>query len=372
MKTIGTNTIINNRQLFKKLNLLHNLKSDSVILPELKTIHYILLSALLQCFSSLGQKSDSLPFQLFPNRVVLYTDIGFNSAPFSFKDNYELGVGKLKYKNNLRAVLGFGIAYKWFGLRIGFALPGDILAESKYGKTEYYDGGLKFNIKQTFCNIDFRTYTGYSIKNSYKWNDTLSKSTPNDIRPNTRSTSINLNVWWFLSKKFNMKPALGTTGHFTGESKTWYFRTSMNFFGVVNDRGALVPTELSDTTDRQNAHTIGAFDLGLIPGYAYGNRINNWQFCFLTGLGGVIQSKYYIKGETTRSFLGIAPRIDLRVMGGYSKPSFFVLLQTDFDFLSANIQKLSYNQAYYNIKLVAGVRIQTKKSRLSESEENQN
>jgi len=322
----------------------------------------------LSCGVAFAGENDSLSYRLFANRVVLYGDVGFHSAPFSLKDNYGLGVQKLKYKNNVQVAVGLGFVYRWFGLRIGFNLPGNIRPESKFGKTNYFDLGLKFNLKQTFCNIDFRSYEGYVIKNAYTWNDTLTSSTPNDIRSKTRSASISANVWWFLAKDFKMKAVLGKAGHFSGESKTWYFKTSLNFFGISNDVGSLVPTELTDSSERVNANTIGAIDLGVIPGYAYGNRINNWQFAAFAGLGGVIQSKFYTRGELTRSFIGVAPRIDLRFIGGYSKPKFFVLVATDFDIKSVAIQDLSYNQTFYNIKLIGGIRLHTKKSRAAEKE----
>lgn len=331
----------------------------------------VIIASILLCssFSGAAQENDSLPFQLFKDRVVLFGDLGFNSAPFSIKDNYEFGVKKLKFKNNLRAVLGLGFAYRWFSLRIGFALPGQILSEAKYGKTEYFDVGLKFNLKQTYCTLDLRSYHGYAIKDAYKWNDTLSESTPNDLRAGTRSANVSANVWWFLSKEFHMKAVLGTAGHFTGESKTWYLKTSLNYFGIANDYGTIVPAELSDSSDRTNANIVGAIDLGLVPGYAYSNRINNWQFSVFAGLGGVIQSKFYTKADVTRSFLGIAPRVDFRLAGGYTKQKFFVLLATDFDIKSLKIQDLSYNQTFYSVKLISGVRIPTKRSRAREGDQ---
>lgn len=331
---------------------------------------FALIACILLCtsFSGTAQENDTVPYQLFKDRVVLFGDLGFNSAPFSIKDDYELGVNKLKFKNNLRAVLGLGFAYRWFALRIGFALPGQLLAESKYGKTEYFDVGLKFSVKQTYCTLDLRSYRGYAIKDAYQWNDTLSKDkTPNDLRPGTRAASISANVWWLLSKKYNMKAVLGTAGHFTGEAKTWYLKTSLNYFGINNDFGSIVPNELADSSDRTNASAVGAIDLGLIPGYAYSNRIKNWQFSIFAGLGGVIQSKFYTIGSLTRSFIGVAPRVDFRLTGGYSKQKFFVLLATDFDIKSVKIQDLSYNQTFYSVKLIGGVRIPTKRSRAQES-----
>lgn len=311
---------------------------------------------------SLQAQSDSLPYRLFKENVVLYTDIGFNSAPFSLQDNYGLGVKKIKYRNNVKPALGFGMSYKWFGLRIGFALPVQLKSESKFGNLEYFDVGLKFNIKQVFVDIDLRSYKGYAVKDAYKWNDSLTSDQPNLIQPDTRSVSFSTNVWWFRDKNFKMQAVLGKVGHFTGEAKTWYYKSTLNFFGVGDDYQSLVPTELTDSSERVNAQSIGAIDIGFIPGFAYANRINNWQFSIFTGLGGVIQSKFYAHNDLTRGFLGIAPRVDFRVVAGYTKPKYFVLFTTDFDIKSVQIQDLKYNQTFYNLQLVAGIRISNKKS----------
>ena len=96
--------------------------------------------------------------------------------------------------------------------------------------------------------------------------------------------------------------------------------------------------------------------------------MNNWQFAVFGGLGGVIQSKFYTNGDVTRSFLGIAPRLDFRLLGGFSKPEYFVFLTTDFDIKSIQIQELKYNQNFYTVKLVAGIRIRTKASKRKDSE----
>ena len=323
---------------------------------------------LTQATAVLAQESDSLPYTMYKDRLVLFSDLGFNSAPFTLRENYLLGVKKIQFKNNVKAALGFGIAYKWFALRVGFTLPGNIKAESRFGNTNYFDLGLKFNVKQVFTSIDLRRYDGYVIKDEYKWNDSLSSLTPNGIYPKVSSTSISANVWWFKSKEFNVKAVLGRVGHYNKSAKTWYFKTSLNYFGVTNTDGSIASPLLTDSTDRVNANGIGALDFGIIPGYAYVNRVNNWQFAVFGGLGGVIQSKIYTRGSITRGFLGLAPRIDFRLLGGYSRPGYFVLLATDFDFKTIKIQKLSYNQAYYNVKLVVGVRIKTKSSKRKDSE----
>ena len=333
--------------------------------PILRTIqHILIILSVCNSMNYFGQKSDTVKHELFKNRVVLFADLGFNSAPFSLQDNYLLGVNKLDYKNNIRAVLGIGGAYKWFALRIGYALPGNLKSKSEYGNTEYFDVGLRFNIKRTFTNVVIRSYKGYAIKNAYEWNDTLDLEQPNAIMPNVSSTSISANVWYFISKEFKMQAVDGKVGHYTGAAKTWYFKTSLNLFGISNDTSPLIPEELRDSTiDRHHASSVGAIDLGLIPGYAYVNRIKNWQFAVFGGFGGVLQSKFYTKGQTSRGYLGIAPRIDIRFIVGYSKPKYFIMLTSDFDIKSLQIQNLKYNQTYYNLKIIGGFRFHTKKSR---------
>jgi len=308
-----------------------------------------------------------LPYQMFKSRFIIYADLGFRTAPFSISDNYGMGVEKLKYRNNFKVVLGIGFSYRWLSLRVGFSLPGNTLSAAKYTNTEYFDIGLKFNIKQAYCSIDLRNYLGYGIKDAYKWNDSLDLQTPNQLMHSVRSVNISANVWFFKDKKFNMRAALGKKGHFTGESKTWYFKGILNFFGTGNDHGSLVPQNLTDSiSDRQNANTVGALEVGFVPGYVYANRINNWQFSIFAGLGGVIQSKYYTRGDKSKSHLGIAPRFDFRLIGGYSKPGFFVLLTGTMDYYSLQIEQLSYHQFYYDVKLVSGFRIQTKRSKKEE------
>ena len=159
-----------------------------------------------------------------------------------------------------------------------------------------------------------------------------------------------------------MHPVLGRVGHYNRAAKTWYFKSSINFFGITNSSD-IVPDLLADSTDRMNAQSIGAIDIGFIPGYAYVNRINNWQFSIFGGLGGVLQVKNYVINGNSRSFLGIAPRLDFRLLGGYTKPGYFIFLTTDFDVKSIKIQSLQYKQSFYQIKLVAGLRIKTKKSK---------
>lgn len=305
--------------------------------------------------------SDSLPYTLYKNRVVLFSDLGFNAAPFNLKDDFGEGVTKLKFKHNLRMGMGFGVMYKWFALRIGFGLPGTLRPKSRYGNSQFTDIGVNFNFKKTYWDIDFKNYNGYSIKKANNWNDTLNDLTPNLIRPQTQTASFSINSWYFRNDQFKMPAVLGKVGHYNESIGTWYFKGTFNFFGVGNQNKELTPLELIDTTaSKSYSHTLAAVDIGLVPGYAYVKKLDNWQLSAFGGFGGVIQSKVYTFDQTTRSVLGLAPRIDLRFIAGYSKPNYFFWIVTDFDVKSIRFQEMRYNQTFFMFKVIAGIRLKEK------------
>jgi hypothetical protein len=306
-------------------------------------------------------QNDTLPYSLYKDKIVLYSDLGYTSAPFSMHYNFNSSIDKIKYKNNFRTILGLGVSYKWFALRIGIPLPGNFKPVSRYGKTIPFDFGFDFTIKRTFFDVDLRSYKGYAVLNADKWNDTLNNLNPNDIRPDVNTVSFSTNVWYFHDKHFKMSCLKGKTGHYDREVKTWYIKNSLNIFGVGNGNLSIIPKELIDTTNtKTSANIISSFDIGIIPGYAYVNKINNWQFSALGGMGVALQGKFYAVNETARGFLGLAPRFDIRLIGGYSVPRYFIFLVTDFDNKSIRFNDLIYRQTFYTVKIVGGIRLDNK------------
>lgn len=138
----------------------------------------------------------------------------------------------------------------------------------------------------------------------------------------------------------------------------------MNFFGSANDAGGILPIELVDTTKNINrVSTITALDIGIVPGYAYVYRWNNWQAAGFGGLGGVLQSKFFAAEGQGRGFLGLAPRLDLRFIIGYSKARYFLWMHMNFDVKSIRFQDLSYQQTYNTIRVIGGIRLDKKKKK---------
>lgn len=323
---------------------------------------FVLLLCTSECHSQEAQ--DSVPYNSYRDKIVLYTDLGFSSAPFSIKGDFGNNIDKLKYRHNQRLIMGLGFAYKWLALRIGFGLPALLRPVSRFGQASYVDIGFKFNLKQTFWDVDLRNYSGYVLKDANQWNDTLNALNPHAQMPNTRSTSLSINTWYFRSKDFKMNSVLGKKGDYNRSHGTWYFKGTLNLFGSASDIGGILPNELVDTTQNINSlSTVTALDIGIVPGYAYVYRWDNWQAAGFGGVGGVIQSKFYAAGGQGRGFLGLAPRLDLRFIIGYSKERYFLWLHTNFDVKSIRFRELSYQQSYNTVRLIAGVRLDKKEKK---------
>ncbi len=333
-------------------------------MKELNIKYYLILFVFIIIGKTTFSQSDSLPYEVYKNKIVVYSDFGYTTAPFSIKFNHLDKYEKLKYRNNYNSILGFGVCYKWFALRIGIALPESNHNEDEFGKTTAYNLGFDFTVKKMFCDVDFRNYKGYIIKNSHKWDPNYNNVNSNLILPNVNSVSFSINAWYFHNKHFKMQAVRGKTAHFTRRVHTWYIKNTLNIYGVGNGSNNIIPSILYDSLNsKTKASAYSAFDFGLIPGYAFGNRINNWQFTGLLGFGGVIQNKFYTIDNYQRSFLGLAPRFDIRFIGGYSEPRYFVFIVTDFDNKSINYSNLKYNQTFYSIKLVGGIRFDNKEDK---------
>lgn len=322
---------------------------------------------LLSIYSlNVAGQADSLDYNLYKDKYVWYADIGFRAAPFNIQYDFpNSDLKRLNYKHNYIPSAGFGFSYKWFGLRLGFGIPSYMRSVNKYGRSKFTGIGFKFNIKQTFWDIDYRVNTGYAIKQGPQLGDSLN---PYGIRNEMQTAGFSINSWYFRSKQYKMQSVLGIVGDFKRSSGTWYFKGTLNLFGVGNGQDStaksIIPKELVDTAQTVTRASVAyAFDIGIVPGYAYTYRYNNWQASVFGGLGGVIQTRSYSVKNLTRGFLGLAPRVDLRFVAGYSTPKYFCWFVSEFDIKSINFRDAKYTQTFYSLQLLGGIRLDKKEKR---------
>jgi hypothetical protein len=318
---------------------------------------------LVTAFASRAQQ-DSLPYSLYGDKIVLYSDLGFNTAPINLKYHFRDDIRHLRYRNNSNLVLGLGFSYKWFALRLGINLPVP-LRSGRYGKTQYFDLGFDFTVRKLFFDVDYHLYQGYALKNAWRWNDSIDGKRPHLLRPDINSASFSVNVWHFRSKDFKMQAMRGKTGSYDRDIESWYFKYTLNIHGMNTDGNQpIVPYELHDSLESKTlSHGITALDFGVVPGYAYIKRWKQFQIGAMAGLGVVIQSKFYSYPEQTRGFLGLAPRFDFKFIAGYNRPKYFLMLLTDFDNKSIRFNNFRYGQTYYQLKIVGGIRLDKKKKK---------
>ncbi len=318
----------------------------------------IKISSVFLLISFLGRaQGDETPIEDFKSKKAIYFDLGYRSDPFNIDCPVGGETATLKYKNNFRTLLGIGFAYKWFHLRVGFPVFNYVKSVEKWGESNQFNLGLNFTVKKFFFDFDFSTVQGYAIQN-YGSIDSSYISTISQLRaPGIGTTNFSLNSWYFNARDFKMSALRGIQAHYKELVHTWYVKATMNVFGVENNGSSIVPLAILESdNDQIQASTLSAFDFGLIPGYAYVNRVNNWQFSGWLGLGAVVQSKFYFSDEN-RGFLGLAPRYDIRILGGYSDKKFFVFASAKFDNKSIRFTDLKYSLNSYSVKIIGGLRL---------------
>ena len=297
----------------------------------------------------------------YRDQFILRSSIGYNSAPFLIKGKFNGIDEKLKYRANMNAVLGLGLSYKWFSLGFRLGLTGYVKDTASYGKTNYFDVDLDFNIKKWYCSMDLHAYEGFSLQDAIRFNDSLSSNgTPNFIKPSLRSLSLGLCTYRFFNQEFNMKAGLGVVSRYHQNIHSFYLKFSSNLYGIADNEGLLPYSFLSDTRSIIQSNNFAAFDFGVIPGFGYFKKIENWQVGGLLGVGAMIQTKFYTTDSMTRGFIGLAPRYDLRIIGGYNVENWFCMLDLQFDNKSIRFNDIGYQQNYYYIRLLMGYRFKNR------------
>lgn len=316
---------------------------------------------------SFGGEKDSSLYNTYRNQIVLYNYLGFHSAPFSIKDDFKLGIKRVNYKHNLRPILGFGIAYKWLKFRFGIGLPVNLRSKKKFGESQYTTLGFSLNVKQMFWNADIKYYQGYVIPNAYKWNNAYDKDS-SIFRPNITTINFAIDAWHFKTDNYKMPTAISKVDDIKVSVGSFFQKYSLSIFGV-GDTGEgdnyqpITPAELIDATQtRSYTRAATSLDFAFVPGYSYVHKHNNWRIAGVAGLGLAIQAKFFevVDVLDIKKSLGLAPRVDLRLLTGFSKQKYFVLLVSSLEYKNIVFKEMKYNQTLFSVYIVGGFRFDKK------------
>lgn len=318
----------------------------------------IILLLFLQS-SALTQESDA--YAIWKEKLVVHGGLSYRTAPFSIKYNLPNDVNRLKYKANMNALLNLGFAYKWAALKIGLQLPGYIRNTANFGETSYFDLNLEFGVKSWYFDIELHTMKGFALVNSENINPSLvSPNSEHLLKPEANSSSLSVSAWKFFNKAYQVKPAIGVVGRYKKRLISAYLKSTLNVHGVGNN-AALMPYSFIDTINTiARATGFSALDFGAVPGFAFVDNKKGWQYGAWFGLGAVVQAKFWSANNVARGFLGLAPRIDLKLKGGYNVDDYFVMFLAEFDNKSIRFNDLSYRQIYYQLGITGGYRFAVK------------
>jgi hypothetical protein len=307
-------------------------------------------------FSQSIRNNDSSIVQ-YDDRLIVYNDFGFSSAPFNIHSDFNGSTERISYNHNFRLQYGIGLSYEWLALRISLPMPVYAKSMSRFGKNNSWSLGANFTFKEVQFELESNYFKGFSIIDAYKWNDSLNVFRPNDIRPLTSLFYFSCESWIFGDKNYQLKLLKGLSGNYESRIFTWFLNNSLRFNQLKNNE-AIIPKELiNDSISVTRAVRFGIQELGAVPGLAYVERFGNFQISLISGIGLAIQAKQYYIPSIKRNFIGLAPRYEMGINFGYSVPSYFIYLTSDIENISMRIDDLKYNQLYYSLKLTAGIRL---------------
>lgn len=313
------------------------------------------------CFispSAYSQKdSTDKPYTFYKYHPIVFNDIGFSDAPANIKYPYSDNVSKIQLRHNNKMVLGIGVSYNWLAVRIGAALIGNTKPVSQFGKSRYLDIGTQFSVKRVYAEVDLRYYEGYVIKNALVWDPTLTIANPNDKEQNLTVRNLGAKMWYLHNRNFRMDPFTGNRGVYNKQVMTWHIAARLDWYSISNSPMPIIPSALRDSSNtKTNAESIGAIEVGAIPGFAYVNRIKRIQFGIIGAIGPRIQFKSYTVNSEPTTLTSVVARYDLKAIMGYNTPKFFAMLHLEVDNKSIHFSEFRYNQVFFYLKVQTGYR----------------
>lgn len=306
-----------------------------------------------------SQRDSSSVYTLYRLNPIVAVDFGLNTAPFNIKYPFsDPNIKALKFRHNMKGMMGVAVAYKWFSLRLGAGIFRNMRPISLYGKSNYIDLGLQCSFRNFHGEMDYRQYYGYALRNA-TWAPNHGPGNPNDLDYNLDVHNIGVKLTYFQNKDFKMDAFYASRGVYNKEVFTWYLLSKADFFGVKNENRPIIPAHLIDSTNtKTRAESFGAVEFGVMPGFGHANRINSWQYGVLIAVGPRMQLKDYEVGGNKTTKASIVPRYDMKLMVAYTKPKYFAVLHFEIDNKNIRFNTLKYNQNFLSVRIQAGWRFQ--------------
>lgn len=294
----------------------------------------------------------------YTDKLILRADLGFSTGSFKIKNDNTGMLSTVRFKSNTPIIFGIGAIYKGLSGKINFSTP-IMLKNEEYGKSTFFNIKFNYIYRNFLFEIDFHNYLGYTIPEALSFKDPSEVYGNNTFyQNNTRHRSLTLSAYHLFDKSIHLPSIYGISTVANSDSYSYYVKYTAAQTAYLNGKDPILPLELQDINDsKQAARKFSSFDLGAMGGICAIRKFDNWQVSCMAGLGFVIQEKAYHTANLSRHFLGLSPRYDFKLIGGYSVDKWFVMLYTELDNKATRFNDFKIRSNFFSVQATAGIRI---------------
>lgn len=310
----------------------------------------ILIISFCLFFSSLILcQKDSLS-EVYYNKIIVYSDLGYYSCPFDVKINK---VANLEYRNNIKPFIGVGLNYKWGSIRIGSLLNYHLKGLDNFGVTKILKIGTEFFYKRFLFDLSFYRLSGYTLMGG-----SLIDVRNNMIFSDLNFTSMSLNTWFYLDKNFSHYALKGIKQSVKKSNWSVYLKNT-NAYLIISNIESIIPKVINDKLSGKsiNFNEISAIEVGFLSGIAYALKIkSNYQLGGMIGYGGVLIDRSINGINLSKNLLGLSSRYDFHLFSGYNVKKYFFMNYLDLDYRKIEFTNYEINPRLISFRFVAGYR----------------
>jgi hypothetical protein len=310
----------------------------------------ILIISFCLFFSSLiFCQKDSLS-EVYYNKIIVYSDLGYYSCPFDIKVDK---LATLEYRNNIKPFIGVGLNYKWGSIRIGSLLNYHLKGLDNFGVTKILKIGTEFFYKRFLFDLSYYKLNGYTLIGG-----SLIDLRNNIIFSDLNFTSMSLNTWFYLDKNFSHYALKGIKQSVKKSNWTVYLKNT-NAYLIISNIESIIPKVINDKLSGKsiNFNKISAIEVGLLSGIAYALKIkSNYQLGGMIGYGGVLIDRSINGINLSKNLLGLSSRYDFHLFAGYNVKKYFFMNYLDLDYRKIEFSNYEINSRVISFRFVAGYR----------------
>lgn len=249
----------------------------------------------------------------------------------------------MKFRPNESTLLGFGIDYKWLGLRFAFGMPWIRNDDKKYGKTTQIALQAHIYSRKFISDLYLQSYKGFYIdnpeqfnSNAWQWNSEMPYPSRRDI--NTQSAGINFN-YVFNNERLSLRSSFNQTEWQKKSAGSVLTGANFSYFHLSADSSIVaIPTNnmFNDSAKITNVHIS---QLGWTIGYAYTLVIKRHIFITLSlnpGIALQVSNTEAKNHKMEEQMLKIAFFGNARFSFGYNGEDYFYGIMTVVDSYNLN------------------------------------